>query len=161
MQAINARPTTDFAKESLFNILNNYFFFDKIKVLDLFSGTGSIGIEFLSRGCTSVQMVENEQRNLKNISDVLKTLNIEAKLIKTDVFKFLDSTKETYDIIFADPPYDMKGIERLPDLVFSKNLLNNEGWFILEHSKNTDFKNHQHFHEERSYGSVHFSVFVK
>jgi 16S rRNA (guanine(966)-N(2))-methyltransferase RsmD len=161
LKAINARPTTDFAKESLFNIINNYFFFDKVKVLDLFSGTGSIGIEFLSRGCSNVQMVEHEQRNIKNISEVLKTLNTQAKLIKADVFKFLENTKETYDIIFADPPYDMEGIDRLPDLIFSRNLLNNEGWFILEHSKKADFKNHQHFHEERSYGSVHFSVFVK
>lgn len=162
MQAINARPTTDFAKESLFNILNNYFFFEKIKVLDLFSGTGSIGMEFISRGCLNVEMVENEAENLKNISGVIKALDIhEAKLIKADVFKFLERAKGNYDIIFADPPYEMESAGTLPDIIFSKNILNKEGWFILEHSKKSNFKNHPNFFDERSYGNVHFSIFVK
>jgi 16S rRNA (guanine966-N2)-methyltransferase len=157
----NARPTTDFARESLFNILNNYFFFEQVKVLDLFSGTGGISLEFASRGCDAIELVENDYKNYSLICDELKNLGIKnIKPIKADAFKFLNSCKSKYDIIFADPPYDMKNIETLPDLVFNKLLLNPEGWFVLEHSKYFHFKEHSHFKEERKYGAVHFSIFI-
>jgi 16S rRNA (guanine966-N2)-methyltransferase len=160
-KVFNARPTTDFAKESLFNILNNYFYFEKVKVLDLFSGTGSIGIEFASRGSTNVEMVESDQKNFKFIEDAIRTLGIkDAKLIRSDALKYLEFCKPGYDIIFADPPYTMEGIPEIIDVIFKRSLLNKEGWFILEHSGTLNFKNHPNFHEERKYGNVHFSIFI-
>jgi 16S rRNA (guanine966-N2)-methyltransferase len=160
-RVFNARPTTDFAKESLFNILNNYFYFDKVKVLDLFSGTGSIGLEFVSRGSSNVEMIEIDQKNFKIIEEAIKTLGIsDAKLIRSDALKYLNFCKPGYDIIFADPPYEMDGILVIPDIVFERKLLNNEGWFILEHSGKFKFSNHFCFKEERVYGNVHFSIFL-
>jgi 16S rRNA (guanine966-N2)-methyltransferase len=157
----NARPTTDFARESLFNILNNYFFFEDIKVLDLFSGTGSISFEFASRGCQSVDLIENDHKNYSLINHEINKLGIEnLKPQKADVFRFLGFCKTKYNIIFADPPYDMKTIEKLPDIIFDKELLLPEGWFVLEHSKYFKFNNHPHFKEERNYGAVHFSIFI-
>lgn len=157
----NARPTTDFARESLFNILNNYFFFEQVKVLDLFSGTGAISFEFASRGCEAIELVENDYKNYSLICDEIKNLGIKnIRPCKADVFKYLNNSKAKYDIIFADPPYEMKNIEILPDLVFSNSLLNTDGWFVLEHSKNYHFKEHSHFKEERKYGAVHFSIFI-
>jgi 16S rRNA (guanine(966)-N(2))-methyltransferase RsmD len=158
----NARPTTDLARESLFNILNNYFFFDKIRVLDLFSGTGSISFEFISRGCKNVELVESDSKNFKFISSDIKELNIEnLRSIKGDAFWYLEKCLPGYDIIFADPPYDLKGIEDLPVKVFERNLLKEDGWFILEHSKSYHFNEHPNFKEERKYGAVHFSIFMK
>ncbi len=158
---IDVRPTTDFAKESLFNILNNYFFFDKISVLDLFSGSGSISFEFASRGCNDIELVEINPKNIKIINDNIK--NIGIKSIKTyiaDAYNFLNRCNKKYDIIFADPPYDSKFTNKLPEIVFHKGILKNEGWLILEHSKYLNFKNFKHFKEERKYGEVHFSFFV-
>lgn len=158
----NARPTTDFARESLFNILNNYFFFDQIRVLDLFSGTGSISFEFISRGCKKVELVETDSKNFKLICGAVKELNMEnLKPVKCDAFWYLEKCVPGYDIIFADPPFDLKGIEDLPKKVFERNLLKEEGWFILEHSKNYNFKEYSNFKEERNYGAVHFSIFMK
>ncbi len=160
-KTFNARPTTDFAKESLFNILNNYFYFEKVKVLDLFSGTGSIGLEFVSRGCNAVEMIEIDQKNYKFIVEALKKLEItQVKLICVDAFKYLKSCKPSYDIIFADPPYEMDRISEVPDIVFERELLNNEGWLIIEHSSKRNFEKHPHFREERHYGNVHFSYFI-
>jgi 16S rRNA (guanine966-N2)-methyltransferase len=157
----NARPTTDFARESLFNILNNYFFFEQIKVLDLFSGTGGVSFEFSSRGCEAIELVENDYKNYSLICDGIKKLGIKNIWpFKADAFKYLNNSKSKYDIIFADPPYDMKGIETLPDLVFNNSLLMPDGWFILEHSKYYHFQEHNHFKEERKYGAVHFSIFI-
>lgn len=158
----NARPTTDFAKESLFNILNNYFFFDQIKVLDLFAGTGSIGFEFASRGCSSIDMIEIDFKNFKLISEAIKILDLNViRLKKGDAFRFIDTCKSGYDVIFADPPYDMKGIENIPEKIFLRNLLTENGWLILEHSKFYHFKNNKYFREERVYGNIHFSIFSK
>lgn len=158
----NARPTTDFARSSLFNILNNYFYFDKLRVLDLFAGTGSISIEFASRGCTNIELVENDFKNFKLISESLKEFSLGGiKVFKVDAFKYLDGCKPGYDIIFADPPYDLEGIDVIPDKVFSRQLLNDEGWFIFEHSKQYHFQQHPNFKEERKYGAVHFSIFRK
>jgi 16S rRNA (guanine966-N2)-methyltransferase len=157
----NARPTTDFARESLFNILNNYFNFNEIKVLDLFAGTGSISFEFASRGCEKIDLVESDFKNFNLISSEAKKLDIKAiKPLKADAFKYLEKCNTNYDVIFADPPYDMKGVDTIPDLIFEKKLLKPEGWFILEHSKSYHFDTHPHFKEERKYGAVHFSIFL-
>ncbi|MBN1116102.1 MAG: RsmD family RNA methyltransferase [Bacteroidales bacterium] len=156
----SARPTTDFAKENIFNVINNYFDWEKLSVLDLFSGTGSISYEFASRGCLRVVSVEKDFRSHSFIQETVKNLQDDKiKAIKSDVFRFLEWTKEKYDIIFADPPYELKGIEELPKVVFEKKLLKPEGWFILEHGKNSEFQGFQGFKEKREYGSVNFSIF--
>ncbi len=156
-----ARPTTDFAKESLFNILNNYFYFDQISVLDLFAGSGSISFEFASRGCNSIDLVELNFNNYKSICDNIEYFGMkQIHPIKTDVYHFLTNCKKQYHIIFADPPYDAEGINELPDIIFSQNLLKPEGWFILEHSKYFKFNDHPHFWQERKYGAVHFTFFL-
>jgi 16S rRNA (guanine(966)-N(2))-methyltransferase RsmD len=155
-----ARPTTDFAKESLFNIINNHFDFEDIAVLDLFSGTGSISFEFASRGCQNIQLVELNAHHLTFIKKVIFELELkQIKPIRLNAFRFIESTPSKYDIIFADPPYDMRGIAEIPETVFSRNLLNENGWLIVEHSKQTNLSKLPNFSEVRSYGSVHFSFF--
>ena len=155
------RPTTDFAKESLFNILNNFFHFDDIKILDLFSGTGNISYEFASRGSKNVTAVDknfNCYSFVKKTAELLKLNSIKA--VKSDVFSFLKHNKETFDIIFADPPYEHDKIEVIPTLVFKNQLLNKEGWLILEHSSHINFQQHPNFLERRAYGKVNFSIFA-
>jgi len=155
-----ARPTTDFAKENLFNILANYVDFENLNVLDLFAGTGSIGFEFLSRGVCKVTSVEKNIKHLqflKKISNELEVSNI--KIVKADVFRFLEKTQERYDIIFADPPYQLDGIKKLPSLILQNNLLEEDGILIIEHSRQTHFNNLPSFSELRTYGSVNFSIF--
>jgi len=157
---IDARPTTDLAKESLFNILNNDYYFDELIVLDLFAGSGSISYEFASRGAISVTSVENNNVHAQFITktiDVFGLTNIHV--LNTDVFKFLHQTDMKYDIIFADPPYDLEGIDKLPDIIFEKDMIKNEGLFILEHSKIYSFKEYPHFKKQKHYGKVHFSFF--
>lgn len=154
-----SRPTTDFAKENLFNILNNHFDFNELRVLDLFSGTGSISYEFASRGAI-VDLIEKDFRSFDFIRNTIETLKIETiNPYKADVFKILHKLKGNYDIVFADPPYQMKNIADLPDLVFEHKILSPEGWFILEHSDQIKFNNHPDFKELREYGSVNFSIF--
>ena len=154
-----ARPTTDFAKESLFNILQNQYAFEDLKVLDLFSGTGSIGYEFLSRGCTNLTMVELNFKNLQFIKAVIKELNEVAKVYRADVFKYLENEKGKFDLIFADPPYDLPHFADVVPLVLRRNILSENGVFIIEHPKNFDFGKQPEFIEMRRYGSVHFSFF--
>lgn len=156
-----ARPTTDFARENLFNVINNYFDFDRLQVLDLFSGTGSISFEFVSRGCRDVDSVESNWRHHAFIQKTAAELKFEQLApIRADAFRFLKHTPREYDLIFADPPFDMKDLDQLPHLVFSRNLVKPGGWFILEHGREYDFSAFSHFHELRKYGSVHFSIFV-
>ena len=131
---ITARPTTDFAKESLFNLLQNRIQIEGSNVLDLFAGTGSISLECASRG--------------KNLT-----------VVRGDVFKFVPSCRTKFDLIFADPPYQLDKLPTLPDLIFSHEMLAEGGWFVLEHSANNSFQEHPHFVEERKYGNVHFSFF--
>lgn len=153
------RPTTDFAKEALFNILNNKIDFENISMLDLFSGTGSISFEAASRGCTNITCVEQHPKKCAFISKTLKELEVENPLVFTkDVFKFLSNCKIQYDLVFADPPFELKDLEKLPDLVIP-NILNNDGLFVLEHGKKTDFSQHSNFIELRNYGNVYFSFF--
>ncbi len=157
---ITARPTTDFAKEGLFNLLNNRIDFEGIEVLDLFAGTGSISIEFVSRDCESVISVELNERHCTFIRKVCTELKItNLSLVKTDVFKFISSCHTQFDMIFADPPYELDKIAEIPNLIFSFNLLKSDGLFVLEHSSKTDFTNHPNFVEHRNYGNVNFSFF--
>lgn len=157
-----ARPTTDFAKVSLFNILNNYFFFEEIDVLDLFSGSGSISYEFASRGCKSVLAVEFDTLHYKFITEIgLKLKMNQLHTLKIDAFKYLQRCNSKYNIIFADPPYDIKGKEKLHEYIFSNGLLKPDSWFVLEHGEKENFNTLPMFFEQRNYGSVYFSIFVQ
>jgi len=157
---ITARPTTDFAKEGLFNLLNNRIDFEGIDVLDLFAGTGSIGIEFISRDCKSVISIEQNERHSAFIRKVCTELKItNLSLIKTDVFKFIDTCHAQFDMIFADPPYELVQLAQIPDLIFAKKLLKEDGLFVLEHSSKNNFDQHPHFVDHRNYGNVNFSFF--
>jgi len=148
------------AKEGLFNILANRIDFEELTVLDLFAGTGNISFEFASRGCARIISVDSNHRCLRFINDTAEQLEISSiKTIKSNVFHFLKNATQQYNLIFADPPYDLKGIERLPDLVISNGHLNNDGLLILEHPSQYNFSDHDHFSELRKYGMVHFSFF--
>jgi 16S rRNA (guanine(966)-N(2))-methyltransferase RsmD len=157
-----ARPTTDIAKEGLFNILENRYDFTNKTILDLFSGSGSIGLEFISRGCSEGIMVEKDFVHHRFITDVLKTLKIEnAKVFKADVFQFVSKYSARFDFIFADPPFDLKYFDQVPTAVLSSNLLSPNGLFILEHPKEFDFSGNTFFKENRKYGKVNFTFFEK
>ncbi|NDW18020.1 methyltransferase domain-containing protein [Dysgonomonas sp. 216] len=157
-----ARPTTDFAKENLFNVLNNMVDWDGLTALDLFGGTGSISLEFASRGCSHVVCVEKSPINYSFIERTIADLKAdEVLLYKMDVFKYLEVCKEQFDIIFADPPYDLKFLPEVPKLVFDKKLLKDDGIFIMEHPKEYDFSKYPLYSERRVYGSVNFSIFRK
>jgi 16S rRNA (guanine966-N2)-methyltransferase len=158
-----ARPTTDFARESLFNILDNRYDFEDKNVLDLFSGTGSISFEFVSRGCQNVTCVELDRFHYNFICSVIDKLDIKLsmKALNVDVFKFIGSSLERFHIIFADPPYELKRLANIPDLILNGNLLFDSGLLILEHGKSSDFSLHPSFRELRTYGSVYFSFFIK
>jgi 16S rRNA (guanine966-N2)-methyltransferase len=155
-----ARPTTDFAREGLFNILNNRFDFESIVVLDLFSGTGSISYEFASRGAQAVHLVDKDPVHIMGIRKILKELSLEnVKPIHIDVRAYLKTCSSRYDIVFADPPYDLKWLKELPDLVIQSHVINDEGLFILEHPRELSFDGHNLFFEHRNYGGVNFSFF--
>lgn len=155
-----ARPTTDFAKENIFNVISNHFDIESLDVLDLFSGTGSISYEFASRGAMSVTSVEMESLHQRFISQTAQKMGLNITTLRMNAFVFIKSCRKSYDFIFADPPYELDGVDELPDLIFEKNMLDWQGWFILEHSKAKDFSSHKNFSEKRSYGSVNFSIFV-
>lgn len=155
------RPTTDMAKEGLFNILTNLIDFEETDALDLYSGTGSIGFELVSRGCRNVLCVEKNQRCYDFISLTAARFGLqELKPVRADVLRFLASTKRKWDLIFADPPYDSEDIAELPGRIFSKELLNPGGRLILEHSRTNHFNETEFFEHQRTYGKVNFSFFV-
>ena len=159
-RSFKARPTTDFAKENIFNVLNGYIDFEDITALDLFSGTGSISLELVSRGCARVVSVEADRDHHAFISQCLTKLGTDVCTpIRGDVFRFLKSCRQQFDFIFADPPYALKELPQIPDLIFQKDILAPEGVFVFEHGKDHDFSSHPHFVEHRSYGSVNFSIF--
>ena len=159
-RTFKARPTTDFAKESIFNVLIQYVDFDEAVALDLFSGTGSITLELISRGCSQVVSVEMDRDHHRFITDCLKKLGTDVCIpLRGDVFRFLKSCHQQFDFIFADPPYALKELASIPDLVFEKDILKPDGIFVLEHGKDNDFSSHPNFVEHRSYGSVNFSLF--
>ncbi len=157
-----ARPTTDFAKEALFNILDNEYEFDGLKVLDLFAGTGAIGYEFASRGAARVYSVEMSRDNAAFIRKEARNLGLDNVIaVHDNVFDFLPVCKEKFDIIFADPPYALEGLQDLPDKVLAAEILYPERYFILEHGGEHSFKWHPSLVKERIYGRVHFSFFEK
>ena len=157
-----ARPTTDVAKEGLFNILANYFSFEEVKVLDLFSGSGSISYEFASRGCPDIDLVEMDNTHFAFISKTAKSLGFaQIHPIKHNAFQFLRFCKKKYDLIFADPPYDIDGVDQIPLLTFENDLLAEGGWLIIEHSGAYNFSSFANYRETRVYGKVHFSIFEK
>ena len=156
-----ARPTTDFAKENIFNVLSKYLDFDDDKrALDLFAGTGSISIELVSRGCGQVISIEKDRDHYAFICKIMKEVKTDKCLpIRGDVFRFIQRNKQPFDLIFADPPYQLAELASLPDLIFEHNQLKEDGIFVLEHGKNNHFETHPHFMEQRVYGSVNFSLF--
>ena len=157
-----SRPTTDFAKENLFNIISNYFDFEEINVLDLFAGTGSISFEFASRGCGDIDLVEADRRICIFISKVIADLDTNAiNLLHEDAFKYIRNCIKAYDIVFADPPYDLPQLEDIPSLIFENDLLKGDGWFIFEHSRKQDFSALPECFDTRVYGGVNFSFFKK
>ncbi len=161
--SFSARPTTDFAKENLFNVVNNLVDLEGLDALDLFSGTGSISFELISRGCRRVTAIEKNGAHAAFIARVARELKTEAlNLIRGDVFRCLDTLpKEGFDFIFADPPYALPELPDIPKLVFDRDLLCEGGIFVMEHSKANDFSTLPYFDQHRSYGSVNFSIFIK
>ncbi len=155
-----ARPTTDFAKENIFNVLNSYIDFEDATALDLFAGTGSISLELLSRGCQQVVSIEKDRDHHAFIRQCVQKLGADnSVVIRGDVFRYIKSCLQQFDFIFADPPYQLTELAQIPDLIFEKGLLKEEGIFVLEHGAQNDFSNHPHFVEHRKYGSVNFSIF--
>ena len=158
----SARPTTDFAKEGLFNILGNEYDFTECRVLDLFAGTGSISYEFASRGAQEIYSVEMNPLHANFIKKSISQLHLKGmQVVRHNVFEFLKICKIDFDIIFADPPYAIEGLGDLPDKVFSKDILHPGAYFILEHPEEYNFESNPYFVKERKYGNVHFSFFEK
>lgn len=158
--SLKARPTTDFAKEGLFNVLDNIISFEGIRVLDLFSGTGSISYECASRGADSVYSIEIDFQNSRYIKKTSEELGLGAiKVIKGDSFKFMQGCGVKFDFIFADPPYALETLATIPDKLFEAGILAPDGLFVLEHGRTNSFSSHPDFIEERHYGNVHFSFF--
>ena len=179
-RSFKARPTTDFAKENIFNVLTQYIDFEGAEALDLFSGTGSITLELLSRGCSRVVSVELDRDHHRFIQQCLQKLQgnndqcsarpkdacyqrdarmFNVQCLRGDVFRYIKSCKQRFDFIFADPPYALKELPTIPSLIFEKGMLKDDGIFVFEHGKDHDFSNDPHFVEHRSYGSVNFSIF--
>ena len=155
------RPTTDMAREGLFNILNNYVDYEEATVLDLFAGTGAVSIEFVSRGVKSVTSVDINNGCTDYIKSEAARLSIKnMQVVRADVFDLLKRANRKFDIVFADPPYAIEGLETLPDLVFAKELLNEDGIFVLEHPREYAFEEHPHFWQHRNYGKVNFTFFA-
>jgi len=156
------RPTTDVAKEGLFNILEHNLEISGLKTLDLFGGTGSISYELASRGATDQTIVEKDSQMYEFIKKMTAQLNIgQLRILKSDVFKFIEQCMEQFDFIFAGPPYALTNIDDLPRLIFEKRLLTQGGWFVLEHTPRNEYKKFPFFKVERNYGTTIFSIFVE
>ncbi|GAB7256933.1 RsmD family RNA methyltransferase [uncultured Polaribacter sp.] len=155
------RPTTDMAKESLFNILNNTYYFDAISVIDLFAGTGNISYEFASRGTKTIYAIDAHFGCIKFINSTAKALDLDINTYKSDVYKFLEKTNLNSDVVFADPPYDFEEDQflKIVDLVFERGILNEDGVLIVEHSKHTDLSKHAKHSYDKRYGGNVFSFF--
>jgi 16S rRNA (guanine966-N2)-methyltransferase len=157
----SVRPTTDFARESLFTLIENRLDIDGINALDLFSGTGAISFELGSRGANSIQSIDQNVKMLGFIKKEAALLKLPITTIKHNVFKWLKSAHGQYDLIFADPPYQIENYQEIPTLVFNANLLKENGWLIVEHPSQISFAEHPHFESLRTYGAVHFTFFTK
>lgn len=156
------RPTTDVAKEGLFNIIENNLDISSLKTLDLFGGTGSISYELASRGAKELTIVEKDSSMYEFIKKTIKELGIEKlSVVKSDVFRFINQSLEKFDFIFAGPPYALASIDDLPKLIFEKQLLNSNGWFVLEHTPRNDYKTFPFYKTERNYGTTVFSIFIQ
>lgn len=156
------RPTTDMARESLFNILNNMTDYENISVLDLFSGTGAVSFEFISRGAKQVTAIEINNKCtdfIKKSADTFQIKNLHV--VRADVFDIIKRAYQKFDIIFADPPYQLEDLPKIPDMIFEKDMLTPDGMLILEHSKEHEFENHPCFWQHRKYGKVNFTFFKK
>jgi 16S rRNA (guanine(966)-N(2))-methyltransferase RsmD len=155
------RPTTDIAKEGLFNVIQHNLEIEDLKTLDLFGGTGSISYELASRGAKELTIVEKDNVMFEFIKKTCKDLRIEnVTLIKMDVFKYLGQCEEKFDFIFAGPPYALSEIDELPKIIFAKQLLSQGGWFVLEHTPRNSYKTHPFYKTERNYGTTVFSTFA-
>lgn len=157
-----ARPTTDIAKEGLFNIIQNNLDIENLSTLDLFGGTGSISYELASRGCTDLTLVEQDHQTVQFIKRTVETLQFENfKVLKMDVFTYIRNCQAAFDFIFAGPPYALKNIDDLPDLVVQKNMLKPGGWFVLEHTPRNNYEKHPWFNRSKHYGTTIFSIFIR
>ncbi|MBP5541233.1 MAG: 16S rRNA (guanine(966)-N(2))-methyltransferase RsmD [Bacteroidales bacterium] len=155
------RPTTDMARESLFNILNNYVDYDECAVLDLFAGTGAVSLEFVSRGAKEVTAVDINAQCVDFIKASALQFGVKnLHVVRSDVFDLLKRAYKKFDIVFADPPYALEDLPKLPDLVFEKEILTPDGIFILEHPREFQFEEHPHFWQHRHYGKVNFTFFI-
>jgi len=157
----HTRPTTDIAKEGLFNILQNNLDFEELKTLDLFGGTGSISYELASRGARDLTIVEKDPKMFEFIQKTAETLKLENfKVVRSEVFRFIDQCNQKFDFIFAGPPYALQTIDELPRKIFEKDLLEPGGWFILEHTPRNDYQSFAHYKSSRNYGTTVFSIFT-
>lgn len=157
---IPARPTTDLAKEGLFNVLQNMIDLEGIAVLELFAGTGNVSYEFASRGASAISLVERDNASIQFIINTFEALGFtQYKIWNSDALKLLKILGQKYDVIFADPPYALPQMPLLPDLIFENNLLNEGGLFILEHTHNVDFSKHPQLIKSKKYGDSFFSIF--
>jgi 16S rRNA (guanine966-N2)-methyltransferase len=155
------RPTTDIAKEGLFNILENNLDISSLKTLDIFGGTGSISYELASRGAQDLTIIEKDPNMYEFIKNTSVTLKLENfKVIKMDVFKFLEQCQDKFDFIFAGPPYALTTIDKLPEIIFDRGLLKENGWFVLEHTPVNDYKSFPFYKTQRNYGTTVFSIFI-
>ena len=160
-QNLPVRPTTDMARESLFNILNNYVDYEDCSVMDLFAGTGAVSLEFISRGAREVTAIDINAQCTDFIKRSATQLNIRnIHVVRADVFDLLKRANRRFDIVFADPPYALEGLPTLPDLVFDRGVLSDDGIFILEHPREYSFEEHPHFWQHRAYGKVNFTFFA-
>ena len=157
---ITARPTTDFARENIFNVIENIADIEGARCLDIFAGTGAVSFEFLSRGAASVTSIEKAQTQARFIEKVARELHDDnLRLLRTDAIRFIRDAATSYDIIFVDPPYDMPGFGDIPGMILSSRLVGPGTLFVMEHSKAYDFSSLPHFDHHRAYGSVNFSIF--
>ena len=158
----HTRPTTDVGKEGLFNIVSNNLDIEELKTLDLFGGTGSISYELASRGAKDLTIIEKDSKMYEFIKKTAAELKLENfKVLKMDVFKFIDQCTDKFDFIFAGPPYALGNIDDLPKLIFEKQLLNTKGWFVLEHTPRNEYKKFPFYTTERNYGTTIFSIFIE
>jgi len=157
---LRARPTTDQARENLFNILMNRYDMTKLRVLDLFTGTGSISYEFASLGCTDITSIDNDRFHVASIKKNCETIGLDSiNVIRMDVFRFLDKPNRQFDIVFADPPYDLPNLTKIPELILNSGILADDSILILEHGPSNNFREQTSWLETRKYGKVHFSFF--
>lgn len=160
-QNLPVRPTTDMARESLFNILNNYVDYEECSVMDLFAGTGAVSLEFISRGAREVTSIDINLQCTEYIKQEAARLGVRnIHVVRADVFDLLKRANRKFDIVFADPPYALEEIATLPELVFEKQLLTDDGIFVLEHPREYSFEKHPHFWQHREYGKVNFTFFA-